>query len=343
MKRLLLLLLILSLSSAAFATSIFPDSLVAIEEEAFAGDVSLENLIISEEVTSIGPRAFAETALKTIAIPSSVTDIAGDAFENVRTPMLILTEPGSTAVTYALRSNLDFRADTVCRALVIGQTEYPGDSKLEGPGKDIVKLQAILDGYSVTTATNLTAEEIRNSIASTFSEAKEEDISLFYYSGHGNAFDGALVGIDLTSCVTAAELRAALDYVPGRKIVIVDACYSGGLIRKSTGSSDPAALFVKAFTTKPLRLFSSIAAQQYFVIASSKSDEESWEASYGGIFTDAFVKSRASADEDCDGVVTLQEAYQYTKEKVQQTASAGGKIQTAQVYPENCHWFGLFR
>ena len=347
---LLFLLLLCIFPSVALADGSLPENLLLIETEAFAGDTSLENVTIPEHVISIGPRAFAETALKSIIIPSSVTDIAVDSFENVTSPMLIMTEAGSSAVTYALGKNLDFRANTVCRALVIGQTDYPGSYKIDGPGKDIVKIQSVLDGYNISVLTNLTAEGMLDAIRSAFSEAKDEDISLFYYCGHGNATDGSLLGIDLTSYVTATDLRITLDSVPGRKIIIVDACYSGSLIGRSAmksndvaSASDPAALFLNAFTTKRLRQFSTLAAQQYFVMVSSKSDEESWEASYGGIFTDAFVKRKDYGDENDDGVVTLQEAYNYTEETVMNVAISGGVMQSVQVYPENCYWFGLFR
>ena len=345
-----LFLLINVFPPIAYADVILPDNLHSIGEEVFTGDVSIENVTIPEHVTSIGSRAFADTSLKSIFIPSSVTDIAVDSFENVTSPMLILPESGSSAVAYALRNNLDFRADTVFRALVVGQTDYPGSYRIDGPGKDVVKIQSVLDGYSVSTLTNLTAEEILNAVKTVFSKAKDEDISLFYYCGHGNRADGSLIGIDLTSYVTAADLRATLDSVPGRKIVIVDACYSGALIGRSTKISrskvseqDPATMFINAFTTKRPLLFATLAAQQYFVIASSKSDEESWEASYGGIFTDAFVKSKDFGDKNDDGVITLQEAYNYAKEIVLDVASSGGVTQSVQVYPENCYWFGLFR
>ena len=337
--------------AGAKAEAILPDSLTVIKEGAFQGDKSLGTVRIPENVVSIGSRAYAETELKTIFIPPSVVDIAFDAFDDISTPMLIETTPGSYAVSFALMNNLDFRAETTCRALIIGQTNYPGIYKIDGPGKDIEKIPSILDGYNITTKTNLTADDILDAMMSTFSEATDEDISLLYYCGHGNKEDGSLVGIDISSRLTASRLRSALDSVRGRKIVIVDACYSGALIGRTIqsqeddciGSSDPASLFLTSFLANRSLRNSTIATQQYFVIVSSKGDEESWEASYGGIFTDAFVKSKMYGDKDSDGIITLQEAYQYTRESVKEVANAGGKTQSVQVYPEDCHWFGIFR
>ena len=340
----LLILFFSTLSIQVWAEAILPENLTVIEEEAFSGDVYLKNIVIPEFVTEIDAHAFADTALQTISIPPTVISIAEDAFEGIKTPMLITCSPDSYAVRYALHSNLDFRADTVCRALIIGQTDYPYPYKLEGTQKDIKKVYDALNEFDITLKQNLKADEIIDAISMAFADAEEEDISLLYYCGHGNESDGALVGIDMSSNVTATELRLALDKIPGRKIVLIDACYSGALIGRATeqaNHTDPALIFVYAFSGKSRSL--DLSEQQYFVLASSKGSEESWEASYGGLFTDAFVKSKTFGDDNMDGVVSFEEAFQYTKEKVYKTATAGGKIQSVQVYPENCFWFGLFR
>ena len=325
----------------ALADVILPSNLTVIEEEVFRGDKSLDMVIIPDNVTTIRSGAFAETAMQSITIPSSVTSISSDAFDDVSGPMLVLTSPDAFAVNYALSNNLDFRADTEFRALLIGQSDYGNGLGLEGPKKDIVKMQNMLTEYDVTVMTNLTSAEILDAIPAVFSGASKEDISLFYYTGHGDKSDGSLIGIDFAGMVTAAELRSALDAVPGRKIVIIDACASGALIGRS--ASDPASVFISAFTAKRFLLFSNLAAQQYFVMAASKGDEESYEASNGGIFTDAFVNSKNNGDENSDHIISFEESYHYTKETVNNFVSRYGKTQSVQVYPENCYWFGLFR
>ena len=347
MKRIGLLILLLVIPRFSVKAEVsLPGHLTTIEDEAFYGDMTVTKVTIPDQITSIGARAFANTNLRYITIPGSVTSIALDAFEGIRTPILIDTISGSVAADFALQHNLDFRASTVCRALLIGQTDYPGKYKLEGPEKDIVKLGKVLDAYSVITKTNLTAEEILEAVSTTFAEAKEQDISLFYYSGHGDVGSGALVGIDMEGNVTAADLRKALDEIPGRKVIIVDACYSGAMIGRSLLRNyvvDPAALFVDAFKPRIRTRSSNLAVERNYVIASSKGDEESWEASYGGIFSNALVESKTSGDLNGDHVVTFEEAYLYSKERVEELAVSSGKTQSVQVYPENCNWFGLFR
>ena len=52
-----------------------------IEEEAFAG-IAADTVIIPDDVTTIGPRAFADSNVRLVVIPASVTEIGEGAFEN---------------------------------------------------------------------------------------------------------------------------------------------------------------------------------------------------------------------------------------------------------------------
>lgn len=51
--------------------------------------------------------------------------------------------------------------------------------------------------------------------------------SLFYYMGHGSP-DSLEVGLD--ESLSHEELLAALDLIPGRKVLLLSACYSGAVI-----------------------------------------------------------------------------------------------------------------
>jgi uncharacterized repeat protein (TIGR02543 family) len=69
-------------SAAEGMTFVLPENTVTVEEEAFSGNTSLENLVIPKHVESIGPRAFAGcTNLKEVYLGKSDTiSIAPDAF-----------------------------------------------------------------------------------------------------------------------------------------------------------------------------------------------------------------------------------------------------------------------
>ena len=296
-------------------TLIIPTGTECIEEEAFRSCASIESVCVQEGVTQIGNRAFYEcTALKEAQFPASLEEIGEDAFSDCGECLLIDCPPGSAAAAWAAVSHLDWDADTVCRGLSIGQTYTNTSYALIGPTYDMHAMAFCLRrmnrrNYTVTERSNLTVQEIRSAIAAAFSDAGENDISLLYYSGHGEN-DGSLLGSDM-SILTPSELRTCLDAVPGRKVVIVDACYSGSLIQDQdsltasvssdsfmtvesvdqsidTGddqNSDPASFtesFLGAFSDgdgseKRLRSRGALQSEQYFVMASCQAAEESQE------------------------------------------------------------------
>ena len=77
-----------------------PTMVMEIEEEAFSGNETVNAVILGDRVSSIGSRAFADmTGLKMIAIPDSVQEIAGDAFENSQ--VILVCSEGSYAWNWA--------------------------------------------------------------------------------------------------------------------------------------------------------------------------------------------------------------------------------------------------
>ena len=58
-----------------------PESVTVIEEEAFFGDTSMDEVVLPEGVEKICKRAFAESSVSSINLPDSLTEIADDAFD----------------------------------------------------------------------------------------------------------------------------------------------------------------------------------------------------------------------------------------------------------------------
>jgi len=88
LRRLLAIFLVLMLLSAdvcaiaeAVVTLTLPSSLQIIEEEAFAGNTSIEKVIVPDGTTEIRSRAFADSSMTELELPDSLTFIAEDAFE----------------------------------------------------------------------------------------------------------------------------------------------------------------------------------------------------------------------------------------------------------------------
>lgn len=111
-QRVIAFLLTLSLfcgiSIGAWAETVtLPASLTVIEDEAFAGDFSLDKVEIPEGTVSIGARAFAGSSVNAVYIPDSVTKIGSMAFANID-HVTIISTPDSYAHTYAVKNKLDW-------------------------------------------------------------------------------------------------------------------------------------------------------------------------------------------------------------------------------------------
>ncbi len=279
----------------------------------------------------------------------------------------VLDELGDTASATSNGLTVGGQA-SIYRALLVGNT-YPGTS-LAHPGcdNDVAGMRTMLSKmtatpYRISTQSNLSADGIISAIANTFAGATANDVSLFYFSGHGtNAADtsyhGALIGTG-TTYVTVARLKAALDQIPGKKIVILDSCHSGQMI----GSSELVAVSkadLNEFNTKVIAAFSAqtrasddLANSGYYVITAAHSTEESVSTGIDtngdgvidkqlGLFTynlctgsgwNMATNKNGSlyADSDEDGAITLYEAYSYARYKTLQSNPG----QTAQMYPAN--------
>ena len=197
-----------------------------------------ETVQIPEGTMEIEAEAFSGcAAIREVQIPDSVVAIGENAFEGCGEALLIHCGAESTALEYARENQKDYMAETEYRALIIGQNYTGTNYALNGPNADRSAMSWCLQSleataFTVRTERNLSADEMTEAIADCFAEADDTDVSLFFYSGHGDS-SGNLIGADsdLTP-LTPSALRAALDGIPGRKIVIVDACYSGKLIEE---------------------------------------------------------------------------------------------------------------
>jgi len=251
----------------------------------------------------------------------------------------------------------------VYRALLIGVGDYVGGvNDLPGPDYNADRMHQILSqcrfGLSGTEFSiinelkNLgaTKKAILDGIASTFSGAENDDISYFYFAGHGYRWSGTsyLCPSDFTSVyllsslISVDELENALSVVPGTKVVILDTCNSGGFIGKSREE-------LRSFNDGVISVFSQgqskdlLTTNRYKVLTSC----HDYQMCYGtqpvvdepplGVFTKALCEGcgynyNYLADTNGDTKVSLQEAYIYVKNWVQYYF---GDLQDVQVYPDD--------
>ena len=274
------------------------------------------------------------------------------------------------------------------RALLIGNCDYPGTgSDLPDHEWNVQAMRSLLGStlttqYQVTSRLNCSASAILNAIPTAFSGATNNDVSLFYYGGHGliitsdgtstgvpdyyHARTGSLCGVD-DNYVTPAELRDALNNIPGKIIVILDCCHSGAVIAtKDSGEpvyADPAQFtnaIVSAFsgytipvsTTDGDGKYGEMRTEKFIVLTACTIQEESWnwwyDGSYAymsfGTFTKALFEglgcswpyanlgSTIPCDTNGDGIASLGECRTYVAGRATQInrEMGGSNVQTAQ-------------
>ncbi|MBQ7139082.1 MAG: caspase family protein [Clostridia bacterium] len=238
------------------------------------------------------------------------------------------------------------------RALLVGNS-YPGEScALDGPMTDLGAVRTVLNSmsgtpYKITTARNVTASGIQASIATAFSGAEPNDVSLFYFSGHGTP-QGALVGTNDTS-LSVYGLRNALQKIPGTKIVLLDCCYSGTSIGRSTASPSSFNRAIISALSSASRSEVNLEDQGYIVLTACSQTELSntlttGDGHYWGAFTyglcygsgydewNQVSLGRMPADANGNGAITLGEAHRGVQERINYLSSMAPLAQSTQYY-----------
>ena len=128
------------------------------------------------------------------------------------------------------------------RAVLIGNTYPDSANELYGPEYDIDNMEGFLESldvpYTVTALDDASKSQAKSAISTAFADADADDVSLFFYSGHGNVAssssvkDGALCMYDSSSpsgieLMTLSEVESCLSAVSGKVVVILDSCGSG--------------------------------------------------------------------------------------------------------------------
>ncbi len=362
-----------SLFAGAAAEGIMPSSPVTVEEGAFEG-CGFESVILSGDTVSVEDRAFADcTSLRSVTIPSTVASVAETAFEGCGEDLLILTDGEGAALDLALSQGFDYGGGTV--RVVIASETYDGDpyhSNLYGTATDARGFRDMFASWERTEG-NITLLEdpdrdtILQSISSGFAGAGSLDISVFVFAGHGTRDSGtgtsSLIAYRDTQGISAAALRNAFSGIGGRKVIIIDACYSGGLISDETTVNSEEELsagaksFVSGFIGPFVRLTSrsALTADGFFIMTACSDSQLSYETqiisggseAYAGLFSYNFncgcgwnevtgERCDAAADQNGNGIVALGEIEEYVSGCV-------SSYQTVMMYPSGNLWFGLFR
>jgi hypothetical protein len=259
----------------------------------------------------------------------------------------------------------------VYRSLLIGIGDYiyyEEEGDLLAPPYDVNKMVEIIEDcrFNVNQTSfqkintlkdqQATKQNIINKIQSTFSGADENDVSYFYFSGHGALVNQVsyLCPADfngqISSAISVDELESALSAVAGTKVVFIDSCNSGGFIGKSMLETEEFKNmeYLTQFNEGIISAFANhtlskdlLTSAEYQVLTSSHWYEESYEIDPAdgepfGIFTQALYEgcslaNNTPADTNQNDIISLSEAYNF----ISQWVAAMRVNQNVQVYPIN--------
>jgi hypothetical protein len=193
------------------------------------------------------------------------------------------------------------------RAIIIG-LNYTGEPyALPDCERDADMMAAMLESRGVETFVQK-GECSPNWLLShlTITEATRQTIAdtlYLYFSGHGTQFTDPTEpnGIGEALCLYSKkggiillkdnDLVAALDRIPGTKIVIFDSCFSGGMNRETAEPQEGMQKKYLAFDPETMVMYESIARRdvlrytpQYFLFACGEA-QVSYSTGNGGAFT----------------------------------------------------------
>ena len=278
--------------------------------------------------------------------------------------------PAMVAMLAVLLPACSYEIDYDRYAIVYGISDYAlfgtGSGDLEFCHVDAEDMASLLyhQGYEVLLQTDLSAtySQLEADIATVEHEAGAGDLFLFYFSGHGlqssdirggesTTADSAQEGILLNEggdhmVLIDDDLGKLVERVScDRRIVIIDACNSGGFIDNELEAD----AFPPDYTGDENNIFDTIGQsislylnfagggcdippETALVISASGEQEYSFEqgSPYNhGIFTYYLLEASTEGDSDRDGFVTVLEALKYVRDKIQTdwNASLGGSYQ----------------
>jgi len=273
--------------------------------------------------------------------------------------------------------------ETIYRAYCVGVGDYIyfpdnyGNIDLPGPPYDVNRICYTLDKCRFepsntkfseiwyTTDWSATKSAILQGIANIFSEADYNDVSYFYFNGHGIRVNNISYlcptevnyFLPMTAYISVDELETALSAIPGTKVVFLDSCHSGGFIGKGVEEIQISKEELESFNDEVINIFSQteckglLTTNEYKVLTSCHSSQKCMELSPVtpgdfdpfGVFTMALCAGCGyydsyPADTNLDTKVSLQEAYLYVKSYVAELDTQLHDIsitQDVQVYPNN--------
>ncbi len=238
-------------------------------------------------------------------------------------------------VTYLGDTSLDAIELPTLYVLAVGISAYEGDLKLDYAAKDAEAIVATFQSKSkplfrkieVRTLTDkqATRAEILKGLGWLRKEVTQRDFAVFSFSGHGQKdIDGGLYFLPVdadpdnlsSTAILADQFKLPLTALPGKVIMLLDACHSGGVGTASTGRRKGAGELTEDLVRDLVTDESGVV-----MMCSSTGRESSLENNEArqGNFTLAIVEGLSGkADYNKDGHVYLNELDTYVTDRVKE-------------------------
>ncbi|GAB3079252.1 caspase, EACC1-associated type [Pedococcus soli] len=223
-------------------------------------------------------------------------------------------------------------------ALIVASDEFEhtGLSRLQAPAADEEALAAVLGdpqvgGFEVRVVHNAPSHAVQAQVEDLFAEGRPEDLLLLHFSGHGLKSDSGELFLAATNtrpdrlastAVSADFVQRCMRGSRARSIVLfLDCCYGGafgeGVAVRAAGPANVLDSFPagKLGGGRGRAVITASSAMEYAFEGSALATDDQVQPS---VFTAALVQglSTGAADRDEDGLVSLNELYDYVFDQV---------------------------
>src|SRR6266545_458610 len=217
-------------------------------------------------------------------------------------------------------------------ALIVASDTYddPGLRQLRAPGADARALARVLGdpqigGFEVTTVVNRPAHEVNLAVEDFFADRGPDDLLLVHFSCHGVKDESGDLYFAMTDTrmgrlgatgVSAEFVNRRMARSRSRRVVLLlDCCYAGAFERGMVHRAGSGVGIESQFGGRGRAVVTASSAVEYAFEGEVLTDATDVSPS---IFTSALVTGLESgeADRDQDGLVALDELYDYVYDKV---------------------------
>jgi uncharacterized caspase-like protein len=226
----------------------------------------------------------------------------------------------------------DGMADGSRSALIVASDDYtdPELRRLRAPASDAQALAAVLrdpgiGGFQVRTLLNEPAHEVSLAVEEFFADRTPDDLLLVHFSCHGVKDEGgelyfATANTRLrrlgATAVAAEFVNRRMSRSRSRRVVLLlDCCYAGAFERGMTARAGAGMAIEEHFGGRGRAVITASSAMEYAFEGDQLADTQELQPS---VFTGALVEGleTGEADRDQDGLVGLDELYDYVYDKV---------------------------